>query len=227
MPETRTERKRTFLDRDGAPLREVTEEEKFRIIEPHIALRRAKMLAEDFEHAEIVDGDLSDGEFRNCNFNRAVLNGVNFAESDLRGSSFRRAELSGANFRGANLTETDLYCAELNDALLDTSTIINWFSHDLLGVLLMQHVTNYAEESYCCWLKDQKLRCYGRIKAPQEYRIKEETIDRFNRFSFDIFMMYLKSGDVVTQTMVNEMEKLEYVLPQGLVVVDDVGEESR
>lgn len=72
-----------------------------------------------FYRATLVKADLGGGTARNAGFEEANLRGANLAGADLRGAAFDGADARGANFSGATL-DADA----LDDAIVDTTTIL-------------------------------------------------------------------------------------------------------
>ncbi|CAG8469412.1 4194_t:CDS:2, partial [Cetraspora pellucida] len=72
-------------------------------------LTRAKIqLSINLDNIRIQGADLSDGVFKNLQFVRADLNGVNFRNANLQSANFKDATLQDANLQNANLQYANL-----------------------------------------------------------------------------------------------------------------------
>jgi hypothetical protein len=82
----------------------------------------------DLSEAILTEVDLSMGDFRGTNFDRAVLGNVNLRGADLRSANLREADLGIANLReadlrDANLVKTNLSLANLTYANLENANL--------------------------------------------------------------------------------------------------------
>ena len=82
----------------------------------------------DLSEAILTEIDLSLGDFRGANFDKAVLGNANLKGADLRSANLREADLGIANLReadlrDANLVKSNLSLANLTYAILDNANL--------------------------------------------------------------------------------------------------------
>ena len=80
---------------------------------------RKNLKTRNFKEKDLRGSDLTGVTFRNSNFKKSKLNGINAIAADLSGSRFNSASMAQIDLTGADLSKTVFAEATATDALLD------------------------------------------------------------------------------------------------------------
>lgn len=104
-------------------------------------LYQADLRGRDLSHRYMHQADLREAQLTSADLYMTDLTNANLAGANLEGANLAGANLCGANLRGANLRKTNLLVADLHNAILQGTTLL-----EARGLTLPQlHAAIYDE----------------------------------------------------------------------------------
>jgi hypothetical protein len=87
-------------------------------------LKRARLVGAVLDHCQLRRADLHGANLERAKLWDAHLESADLSDAQLQGVVLRTAHLAGANLRGANLEGTDLTAMQLQEVVVDGSTVL-------------------------------------------------------------------------------------------------------